>query len=113
MPKPTYKPYWRPGTPEGVKIEDVEYNPLMVIAGSTAHRLALHKNTKGVWMVADPVSGCVIIKAVQGQYQGVRVSSKGMALKEVRQLALAEVEFLISRVGSEKFNAILANPKPF
>jgi hypothetical protein len=113
MPKPTYKPYWKPGTPPEVMKEEVEYSPLMVIAGSTVHRLALHKSSNGVWMVADPKSGCVIISAIQGQYRGIRVTSKGMTLKEVRQLALADVELLIGRIGSERFNSVLANPKPF
>ena len=113
MPKPTYKPYWKPGTPEGVKTEEVEYSPLMVIAGSTVHRLALHKSATGIWMVADPKSGAVVIRAVQGQFAGLRPGRKVMTLKEIRQLALADVELLIGRIGSERFNSVLANPKPF
>jgi hypothetical protein len=113
MPKPTYKPFWKPGTPEGIKVEEVGYSPLMVVAGSTTHRLALHKSSTGIWMVADPKSGAVIIRAVQGQFAGLRLDRSTMTLKEVRQLALADVELLISRIGSERFNATLANPKPF
>lgn len=106
--KPTFNAALRDGT-----TTPVEYTPLMVIAGSEAHKLALHKTPTGVWAVSDPKSGASIIRAIHGQYRGIRVSSRVLTLKEVRQLALADVEALIARVGSDKFNAVLANPKPF
>ncbi len=113
MTKPTYKPFWRPNAPEDVRVEEVKYTPLIVIAGSVVHKLALHKSSNGVWMVADPKSGAVVIKAVQGQFAGLRLSHSSMTLRDIRPLALADVEALIERIGSERFNTTLANPDPF
>lgn len=106
--KPTFQALLRDGT-----TAPVEYTPLIVIAGSETHKLALHKNPHGIWAVSDPKSGAGVIRAVDGQYKGIRVSSRGLTLKEIRQLALADVENLIARIGSEKFNAVLAAPAPF
>lgn len=108
MAKPTFTLRHRDGTSE-----QIEYTPLMVIAGSEAHKLALHKDNLGHWVVSDPKSGAAIVRHVSGQYRGITVPSKGLSLKDIRQLALADVENLIQRVGSERFNATLANPKPF
>lgn len=92
---------------------DVEYTPLIVISGSVTHKLALHQMPEiGNWVVSDPKSGAKVC-VVDGQYRGIRVSSRGLSIRDVRQLALASVEALIQRVGTEKFNAVLANPKPF
>jgi hypothetical protein len=93
--------------------EAVPYTPLMVIVGTTAHRLALHRDNVGQWVVSDPKSGAAVIRHVHGQYKGIRVSCRGMKLSEIRQLALADVDALVQRIGSDKFNATLANPKPF
>jgi hypothetical protein len=90
-----------------------DYTPLMVIVGDTAHKLALHKDRLGHWVVSDPSFGAAVVRHVCGQYRGIRVLSKGFTLREIRQLALADVDLLVQRVGAEKFNAVLANPKPF
>jgi hypothetical protein len=108
MPKPTFTLR----TKNGGEIANVGYSPLMVVAGNQAHRLALHRHpTLQHWTVSDPKSGFKIC-TVEGQYLGIRVSSVGLTLRDIRQLALAAVETLIARVGSDKFNATLANPQP-
>ncbi len=108
MAKPTFTLRRRDGV-----AEQVAYTPLMVIAGSEAHKLALHKDSLGHWVVSDPKSGAAVIRHVRGQYKGATVSSKGFTLKDIRQLALADVENLIQRVGADRFNQVLSNPKPF
>lgn len=87
--------------------ELVDYTPLLIIAGSVPRKLALHKDSLGHWVVSDPVSGGCVVRHVTGQYRGVTVSSRGVTLREVRQLALTDVEGLIARVGAEKFNSVL------
>lgn len=95
-------------------VQSVSYTPLIVTAGSTTHKLALHKDpVNGAWVVSDPLSGAAVIRQVSGSYKGVRVSSRGYTQKEIRMLAIADVEALIARVGSDRFNAVLSNPKPF
>jgi hypothetical protein len=107
------KPTFTLRTKDGGELPGIGYSPLMVIAGTQAHRLALHKHpVMKHWTVSDPKSGCKVC-TVNGQYRGIRVSSAGLTLREVRQLALADVENLIARVGSDNFNAVLANPQPF
>lgn len=89
--------------------EPVRYWPLVVIAGSVTYRLALHRNLSDSlsWTVSDPVSGGAICHP-GGCYNGIRVNSRGLNLKEVRPYALLEVEGIIARVGHEKFNSVLA-----
>jgi hypothetical protein len=106
--KPTFTLRRRDGT-----AEEVAYTPLMVIVGDQAHKLALHRDNIGQWVVSDPKSGACVIRHVHGQYKGIRVSSRNLKLSEIRQLALADVDALVQRFGSSKFNAVLANPKPF
>lgn len=106
--KPTFTLSRRDGA-----TEDVAYTPLMVIAGTQAHKLALHKDAVGDWVVSDPKSGAAVVRRISGWYKGCPVSLKGYTLKQAQAAALAEVEALIQRVGCDKFNAVLANPKPF
>jgi hypothetical protein len=104
MAKPTYTAIFKDGSTKAVA-----YTPLIVIAGTQTHRLALHKNDSEVWIVADPRTGALVVGAVSGQYRGIRISSRGLSLAEVRQLAIADVEAIISRLGSDRFNAVLNN----
>lgn len=108
MPKQTFTLRRRGGG-----TEEVSYHALMVIAGSEAHKLALHKDNVGDWVVSDPKSGAAVIRKVPGWHKGCPVSLRCATLKEAKQLALAEVDALINRVGSERFNSVLANPQPF
>jgi hypothetical protein len=96
---------------DGSMIE-TKYSPIVVIAGTETHKLALHQLPSGHWVVSDPKSGAKIV-SVHGQYKGIRTSSRGLTKRELRVYALASVEALIEQIGSDKFNAVLANPKPF
>jgi len=93
--------------------EEVAFTPLMVIAGSTAHKLALHRDSIGDWVVSDPKSGAAVIRRMTGWYKGCPVSMKAYTLKQAQAIALHEVEALIEKIGSDKFNRVLANPQPF
>jgi hypothetical protein len=99
-------------TRTGATIE-TKYTPLMVVAGTTVHKLALHRDSLGDWVVSDPRSGAAVVRRMTGWYKGCPVSLKGYTLKRAQAIALAEVEGIIGRVGCEKFNAVLADPKPF
>lgn len=96
----------------GTEPVEVSYTPIIVIAGSVAHKLALHKNPNDVWVVSDPKSGAKVC-VVHGQYKGIRTSSSGLTKRELRMFAVHSVEMIINRIGSDKFNEVLANPKPF
>lgn len=108
MTKHTFKLLRRDGAEQSV-----DYDPIIVIAGTTAHKLALHKDHLGDWVVSDPKSGAAVVRRITGWYKGCPVSLGKTAKKAARMLAVAEVEALISRIGSDRFNAVLANPKPF
>jgi hypothetical protein len=106
------KPTFTLRTRTGDAIE-TPYTPLLVIAGSTAHKLALHRDSLGDWVVSDPRSGAAVIRRMTGWYKGCPVSLKAYTLKQAQAIALHEVEALIEKIGSDKFNRVLANPKPF
>ena len=93
--------------------EETKYTELMVIAGTQVHKLALHKTTLGNWVVSDPKSGAAIVRNVPGWFKGCPISTRGFTLREVRAFAQGEVDNLISCIGSDRFNAALADPKPF
>jgi hypothetical protein len=93
--------------------EVTEYTPLVVVAGTEVHKLALHKDHIGDWVVSDPKSGAAIIRRIRGWFKGCPVSTTGYSKKEALRRGLDEVEALIEHIGSEKFNAVLSNPKPF
>ena len=105
--KPTFQMALRDG-----KFIETPYNPLIFTAGSETYKLALTKNSVGVWIVSDPKSGAKIV-TVNGNYRGVPCSSRGFTLKLARECAVGDLEGLINRIGSDKFNAVMANPKPF
>lgn len=109
--KPAFQPLIRPG--RGT-CDPVAYTPIIFICGDTAHRLALHKDLQISlqWQVSDPKSGAKILD-VSGALQGIRVSSRNFTLNDARQAAKARLHELVERIGSDKFNAVMANPKPF
>ena len=108
MPKkPTFEMKFKDGT-----AVEVKYDPLIFIAGTETYKLALCKNRDGAWVVSDPRSGAKIV-TVQGNYKGMPCTSRGFTLTRARQLAIADLEELVSRIGSDRFNAVMANPKPF
>lgn len=93
---------------QGGREIEIPYTPLIVIAGTEVHKLALHQDLLGAWYVSHPSIGYQICP-VHGIYKGIRVSSRGISKKEIKQLALADVELVIQRLGSDKFNATIAN----
>lgn len=103
--KPTFTARYASG-----KTEVFSYTPLIVISGSEVHKLALHKDGLGFWQVSHPTSGAMVCH-VNGSWKGIRVASQGFSLKEIRQLAQSDVDAVINRVGTEKFNQVLAAGK--
>jgi hypothetical protein len=101
--KPTYTRRNRAGLPIG---DPVPYDPLIVISGSMVHKLALHKDDSGQWVIAHPASGGKVTR-VDSTYKGVPVSSRGMTLARARNLAMIKVEALIEHVGPDAFNNTL------
>lgn len=95
---------------DGSEIETVKSHLLVCHAGTVTHTLHLHRDSLGFWTVSDPRSGGKVM-AVTGVYKGMPVSSKGLSLREVRGPAQAQIDALIERVGSDRFNAIMANPR--
>lgn len=94
------------------KFIETAYNPLIFTAGSETYKLALTKNISDVWIVSDPKSGAKIL-TVNGNCRGFPCSSRGFTLKLARECAVADLEGLVNRIGSDRFNAVMANPKPF
>jgi hypothetical protein len=100
--KPTYIKRDRNRQPYG---EPVPYSPLIVLAGTQVHKLALHK-LDGAWIVAHPASGARV-RDVLATYKGMPVSSKGYTLTQARAAALAQVDAMIERMGTDRFNSVL------
>lgn len=112
------KPTFFPTRFDGFRFDAaVEYTPLIYIVGTVVHRLALHRTLtnyalpkqKQGWQVSDPVSGACLVRDVGGVYKGMPTSSTGITLREARANAIASLDALIERVGSDAFNAKLAD----
>ena len=86
------------------------YTPLMYSRGTLTHKLALVKRF-GQWQVCDIGSGALVLRVVG--YPGMFPVSNGFTLAQARQHALDNLDTLVDRVGLEKFEAVLSNPKPF
>jgi hypothetical protein len=97
--KPTFTMRDRQGKPMG---DPIKYTPVIVIAGTQVHKLALHKQ-HGAWMVSHPASGARVCD-LQATYKGVPVSSAGQPLAWARKVAMAQIESIIERIGSDRFN---------
>ena len=94
----------------GDSIATYKAHALIVIAGTETHKFALHKDQFGIWKVTDPESGALVVR-IHSSYVGVPVSSRSHTLKIARKLAADEVDLLISRVGTDSFNATLARAR--
>lgn len=87
--------------------EPVTYWPVQVSVGGTPMTFALHKTESGTYKVSDPVSGGGVM-IVDGQYMGIRTSSEGYTLREIRQLAESQLQNLINHgVGPDKFKEVV------
>jgi hypothetical protein len=90
----------------------VPYTPIIFTAGTTTHRLALHREVSAApasyreWVVSHPVIGAKVCR-ITVFYKGMPCSSKGLNSKEARAAALAELEAMCERIGSEKFNTTI------
>ena len=90
----------------------VPYTPILFTCGATTHRLALHREAGAApaayreWAVSHPVIGAKVCR-VTGTVKGLPCSSKGLNSKQARAAAMAQLEALCERIGSEKFNATI------
>ena len=91
---------------DGSEIKTVKSHLLICHAGAVTHTLHVHKNYSGEWVVSDPGSGGKLLH-LEAMYRGCPVSTYGFTYPEVKPLAQAQVDLLIERVGSDRFNDIL------
>jgi hypothetical protein len=89
--------------------DPVPYTPIRVVVAGKQHDLALHKSG-AQWQVSDPLSGGRVCD-VTGLYRGIRVSSRGIGTREAKTLAIAQVQAKAERIGSDRFNAVMAAGK--
>ena len=89
---------------------ETPYTPLLFTRGTQTHKLALVKRF-GQWQVCDIGSGALVLR-ITARYKGMPVSSAGLTLAQARASALDNLDTLVDRVGLEKFESVLSNPKP-
>tara|TARA_R110002126_G_scaffold27033_2_gene90965 strand:- start:45 stop:383 length:339 start_codon:yes stop_codon:yes gene_type:complete len=91
----------------------VPYTPIIFLAGTTTHRLALHREAGAApasyreWAVSHPIIGAKVCR-VTGTVKGVPVSSRHLTTKQARAAAMAQIAAMCERIGSNKFNATIA-----
>lgn len=83
----------------------IRYTPIMVIAGSNTHRLALHK-VGDEWQVSHPEIGAKVL-ILEMTYRGIPMTTRDLTIAQARNLAVQQIDLLIERVGSAKFNAVI------
>jgi hypothetical protein len=89
--------------------QPVPYTPIIFTAGTTTHRLALHRVVGALtarhrnWAVSHPVIGARVCEVI-GALHGMPVSSRHLTTKQARAAAMVQLERLCERIGSEKFN---------
>lgn len=91
---------------DGTAIKTVKSHLLVANVDTTTHCLHLHHDAANHWVVSDPVSGGKVLH-VYGSYQGIRTASRGYSLKHIRPFAQSQLDELIERVGSDRFNQVL------
>ena len=90
----------------------VPYTPIIFIAGTVAHKLALHREPGASpakyreWVVAHPVIGAKVCR-LTASYKGMPCSSKGLTSAQARAAAMDQLTALCERIGSAKFNATI------
>jgi len=91
----------------------VPYTPIIFLCGTTTHRLALHRVPGALtarhrnWAVSHPTIGARVCEVLSALH-GMPVSSKHLTTKQARAAAMAQLERLCERIGSENFNATIA-----
>ena len=89
--------------------EPVPYTPIIFTAGTTTHRLALHRVAGALtarhrtWAVSHPIIGARVCEVISALH-GMPVSSRHLTTKQARAAAMVQLERLCERIGSEKFN---------
>ena len=111
MAKQTFIPRDAQNNPIGAP---VAFTPLIVIAGNVTHKLALHRECnclpermKG-WSVSHPAIGARVIE-VRAWFKGCPVTSAHLTAKTARQEAVNQIDALLERIGTDKFNEIIAS----
>ena len=90
----------------------VPYTPIIFIAGTVTHRLALHREAGTApasyreWAVSHPVIGAKVCR-VTGTHKGMPCSSRGLTSKQARAAAMDALTATCERIGSAQFNAII------
>lgn len=86
----------------------IKYHPLVYTRMSSVYALALHRvaGPRSDWKVSDPVSGYGMC-TLTATHKGVTVSSSSFTLKQARELALAELDALVDRIGFGRFDATI------
>lgn len=106
----TFTMHDKTGQPFGAP---VPYTPVLFTAGTVTHRLALHREAGAApasfraWVVSHPVIGAKVCR-LTATHKGVPVSSKHLTSKQARAAAMAALEALCERIGSEQFNVTIA-----
>jgi hypothetical protein len=94
-------------------IGQVEFIPLIYTAGTVTHRLALHRETGSLpdsmkeWRISHPTIGASVCR-VLGSHKGMPCSSRGMGLRDARMHAVACLDAMLERIGSDRFNDTIA-----
>lgn len=97
----------------GGEPREVDFYPLVYLVRDTAHKLAMHKDpTKRNWQISDPASGAKVL-TITAHYQGAPVASGYLTIAQAREAAQLDLDDLVSRISAERFNATMANPRPF
>lgn len=105
---------FKPACDKGADLPEIEYSALWFTVGDRNYRLALHldqhplrvPDAKRSWIVSDPESGYKVC-VVKSSLHGVPCSSAGIGKQLARQLAIADLGILVSRIGSARFNEII------
>ena len=89
----------------------VKCHPLIYTRLNGVYKLALHKSGRH-WQVSEYKCGAKVC-TVTSSYKGMPVASGDLPLKQARLAALIDLDALVDRVGFDRFDAAIANPKPF
>jgi len=85
--------------------EPIRYTPIIVIAGSDTYRLALHK-VGDEWQVSHPEIGAKVLSLAYF-HRGIPMTTRDLTIAQARNMAVQQIDSLIERVGSVKFNSVI------
>lgn len=86
--------------------DPVKFTPIMLIVGSGAYQLALHKLQNGTWKLSHPESGSMICR-VYDTRNGFKMSSNDLTLTQIKPMAIEQLDELVNRVGANVFDSVL------